>query len=94
MKKKIDIRQLSLEDLTDEIVKLGEKPYRARQIHDWLWKKRAITFDQMTNLSKSFRKLIEDNFIINALVLSEAQISSDRTTVSYTHLTLPTNREV
>jgi 23S rRNA (adenine2503-C2)-methyltransferase len=42
MKKKIDIRQLSLEQLTDEIVKLGEKPYRAKQVHQWLWKKRAI----------------------------------------------------
>jgi 23S rRNA (adenine2503-C2)-methyltransferase len=51
MKKKIDIRQLSLEQLTDEIVKLGEKPYRAKQVHQWLWKKRAIDFDQMTNLS-------------------------------------------
>lgn len=79
MKKKIDIRQLSLEQLTDEIVKLGEKPYRAKQVHQWLWKKRAVDFDQMTNLSKSFRKLIENNFIINALVLSEAQISSDKT---------------
>ena len=58
MKKKIDIRQLSLEQLTDEIVKLGEKPYRAKQVHQWLWKKRVIDFDQMTNLSKSFRKLI------------------------------------
>ncbi len=79
MKKKIDIRQLSLEQLTDEIVKLGEKPYRAKQVHQWLWKKRAVDFDQMTNLPKSFRKLIENNFIINALVLSEAQISSDKT---------------
>ena len=32
----------------------------------------------MTNLSKSFRKLVEDNFIINALVLSEAQVSKDK----------------
>ena len=79
MKKKIDIRQLSLEQLTDEIVKLGEKPYRAKQVHQWLWKKIVIYFDQMTNLSKSFRKVIENNFIINALVLSEAQISSDKT---------------
>ncbi len=69
MKKKIDIRQLSIENLTDEIIKLGEKPYRAQQIHDWLWKKRAITFDQMTNLSKSFRKLIENNFNENDISL-------------------------
>tara|TARA_B100001093_G_scaffold311360_1_gene297155 strand:- start:3414 stop:4463 length:1050 start_codon:yes stop_codon:yes gene_type:complete len=79
MNPKIDIRQLTLEELTKKIVELGEKPYRANQIHDWLWKKRAIAFSEMTNLSKPFRKLIEDNFIINAVQLKEAQKSKDRT---------------
>ena len=40
--KKIDIRQLSLENLTNEIVKLGENSFRAQQIHDWLWKKERL----------------------------------------------------
>jgi 23S rRNA (adenine2503-C2)-methyltransferase len=79
MNHKIDIRQLTLEELTKRIIELGEKPYRAIQIHEWLWKKRAIDFSQMTNLSKSFRKLIEDNFIINAIQLKEAQKSKDKT---------------
>ena len=78
MNHKIDIRQLTLEELTKKIVDLGEKPYRANQIHDWLWKKRAIVFSEMTNLSKPFRKLIEDNFTINAIQLKEAQKSKDR----------------
>ena len=79
MNNKIDIRQLTLEELTKKIVDLGEKPYRANQIHDWLWKKRAIVFSEMTNLSKPFRKLIEDNFTINAIQLKEAQKSKDST---------------
>ena len=79
MNHKIDIRQLTLEELTKKIVDLGEKPYRANQIHDWLWKKRAIVFSEMTNLSKPFRKLIEDNFTINAIQLKEAQNSKDST---------------
>ena len=81
MKKKIDIRQLSLDNLTDEIVKLGEKPYRAQQIHDWLWKKRAINFDQMTNLSIDSRDLLKNTKAIsnnkkNTKALQNA-ISSD-----------------
>ena len=79
MNHKIDIRQLTLEELTKKIVEFGEKPYRANQIHDWLWKKRAVTFSQMTNLPKYFRELIEDNFIINAVQLKEAQKSKDKT---------------
>ena len=79
MDKKIDIRQLNLEELTSKLTDLGEKPFRAKQIHEWLWKKRAISFDQMTNLSLSLRKTIEDNFIINAIQLTEAQKSNDKT---------------
>jgi 23S rRNA (adenine2503-C2)-methyltransferase len=73
MIKKIDIRQLSLEELTSKLIDLGEKSFRAKQIYEWLWKKRATSFDQMTNLSLSLRNTIEDNFIINAIQLNEAQ---------------------
>jgi 23S rRNA (adenine2503-C2)-methyltransferase len=79
MTKKIDIRQLSLEELTSKLIDLGEKSFRAKQIYEWLWKKRATSFDQMTNLSLSLRNTIEDNFIINAIQLNEAQKSNDRT---------------
>ena len=79
MTDKVDIRQLSLEELTEKLVALGEKPFRAKQVHEWLWKKRATNFSDMTNLSISLRKLIEEHFIINAIKLSEAQKSDDRT---------------
>ena len=76
---KIDIRQLSLEQLTEKLIALGEKPFRAKQVYEWLWKKRATSFEDMTNLSKSLRKLIDDNFEIRAISLQEAQKSSDKT---------------
>ena len=64
MDTKIDIRQLYLEELTDKLVAFGEKPFRAKQVYEWLWKKRATSFDDMTNLSKSLRTIIDDNFEI------------------------------
>ena len=39
MPDKIDIRQLSLDQLTEKLTALGEKPFRAKQVHEWLWKK-------------------------------------------------------
>ena len=41
MSDKVDIRQLSLEELTEKLVALGEKPFRAKQVHEWLWKKKS-----------------------------------------------------
>ena len=79
MQKKIDIRQLSIEQLTNELSELGEKPFRAKQIYEWLWKKRAVNFDQMTNLSEKLRDKLSEKYAINAIKLSEAQFSNDRT---------------
>jgi len=79
MKTKIDIRQLSLDELTEKLVYFGEKPFRAKQVYEWLWKKRATSFQDMTNLSKSLRTIIDDNFEIRAISLQEAQKSNDKT---------------
>ena len=57
---RIDIRDLTFEELRAKVEAMGERPFRAAQIFDWLYKKRAARFEA----------------------------------VSYTHLTLPTNREV
>ena len=61
------------------MVVLGEKPFRAKQVYEWLWKKRATSFNDMTNLSKSLRAIIDDNFEIRAISLQEAQKSNDKT---------------
>ena len=79
MSKKKDIRQLTLDQLTSELVELGEKPFRAKQVYEWLWKKRAISFEQMTSLSKPLRAKLEEGYVIHAIQLSEVQFSNDRT---------------
>jgi len=77
--KLIDIRSLQLDELIAYFEQSGEKAYRAKQVYEWLWKKQAISFDEMTNLSISLREMLQKNFIIRAVVVSDHQISSDRT---------------
>ena len=52
---KKDIRSLTLDQLRDYFVEKGEKAFRGNQIYEWLWKKGAHDFDDMTNISKSTR---------------------------------------
>jgi 23S rRNA (adenine2503-C2)-methyltransferase len=74
-----DIRKLSKKELKDFFVSLGDKAFRANQVYEWLWNKSATSFEEMTNLSKSTRELLNENFLINAIVLNDSQASSDRT---------------
>lgn len=76
---KKDIRSLSLEELKTVFIENGDKAFRAKQVYEWLWKKSAHTFDEMTNLSKTTRELLNTHFIINAVTVDALQISRDRT---------------
>lgn len=76
---KIDIRKLSLEQLQAQLTTRGEQAFRAKQIYEWLWKHSCTDFDQMSNLSKSLRKVLKDNFVINAARVQKAQHSADST---------------
>jgi len=76
---KQNIRNLSLSELKIAIEQLGEKGYRAKQIDEWLWKKDASTFGEMSNLSVGFREILENHFYIDKIKLEDQQISSDRT---------------
>ena len=79
MSKKADIRLLSKADLQRVIVELGEPKFRATQVHEWLWKKGATSFNSMTNLSKAFRQILQDQFIINSIEEDKVQRSLDGT---------------
>jgi 23S rRNA (adenine2503-C2)-methyltransferase len=76
---KIIIRNLSLTELTQAIVDMGEPAFRARQIYEWLWKKSAMQFADMSNLSKNLRQQLEDHFTINAITVDLEQKSMDGT---------------
>ena len=74
---KQDIRAVELEQLTDFFVEHGEKPFRAKQVNEWLWKKSARSFDDMTNLSLATRELMKDHFVINGISIGESQKSKE-----------------
>ncbi len=76
---KQDIRQATLAQLKDFLTDIGEKPFRAKQIHEWLWQKSATRFAEMTNLSKPLRERLEAHFVIRPVTVQEQQLSSDGT---------------
>ena len=58
---------------------MGEKKFRAKQIYEWLWKKSATSFDEMTNLSKALREQLNDKFEIRNISTDIVQHSNDGT---------------
>jgi 23S rRNA (adenine2503-C2)-methyltransferase len=79
---KTDIRKLDLEGLQLVFKEMGEAKFRARQVHEWLWKKGAHSFEEMTNLSKSLREKLQEQFVINGIVADKVQRSLDGTVKS------------
>jgi 23S rRNA (adenine2503-C2)-methyltransferase len=76
---KRDIRKLKLEELKAFFIAQGDKPFRAQQVHEWLWHKSAKDFDQMTNLSLPVREMLKANFTINHIKVDKMQRSNDGT---------------
>ena len=76
---KADIRKLSLDGLTQFLLAQGEKKFRAQQVYEWLWKRSAMGFEQMTNLSLATRELLGAHFEIRPVTVQKAQQSTDGT---------------
>jgi 23S rRNA (adenine2503-C2)-methyltransferase len=76
---KTDIRGLSQEALIAFFEKHGEKAFRAKQVYQWLWQKSAARFEEMTNLSKETRTLLDEHFEFKLLEVDLMQRSVDGT---------------
>lgn len=76
---KKDIRALSKEQLRDFFVANNDKAFRGNQVYEWLWSKGAHSFEDMTNVAKTTRSMLEDNFVINHIKVDTMQRSSDGT---------------
>ena len=79
IEKKRDIRGLSQEAIIEFFEAHNEQSFRAKQVYQWLWQKSASNFDEMTNLSKSTRTLLNANFNFNLLEVDLMQRSKDGT---------------
>lgn len=80
---KIDILSLNLSELEEQILLLGEKRFRAKQIWQWLHVKKVRNFDNMSNLSAQFRNKLSDVFCIKSLIISKRLASNIDNTVKY-----------
>ncbi len=76
---KPSIYSLQLNELKDWLADHEHQGFRAKQIFDWLYIKRITSFDDMSNLSKELRQLLEDNFSITTLKTVVKQESKDGT---------------
>ena len=78
----IDIKSMTLEELTAWFKEQGEPAFRAKQVFQWLY--RGVTsFDDMSNLSKALRQKLKDNCFITAPVVARKQESKLDGTIKY-----------
>ncbi len=75
-----DIRDLSFDELTAYLKSLGEPGFRAEQIFEWIYKKNATSFGQMTSLSGGLREKLAKHFAFGPAVVADKQVSEDGTT--------------
>ncbi|HVW21300.1 MAG TPA: 23S rRNA (adenine(2503)-C(2))-methyltransferase RlmN [Opitutaceae bacterium] len=54
----------TLESLAARLAARGEAPFRARQILDWVYKKRARSWEEMTNLPRALRAWLDETFVL------------------------------
>lgn len=76
---KTDLRKISTEELSDFFESIGERPFRSKQVSDWLWKKSVTQIEEMSNLSSETRNKLKDSFCINPIQLDHSQNSADGT---------------
>jgi len=76
---KINLKSLSEKELDKFIANLSQPPYRARQIINWIYKKHATSFDEMTDLPESFRELLKKIAFISTLKPLKRLLSKDGT---------------
>jgi 23S rRNA (adenine2503-C2)-methyltransferase len=74
-----NIRELSLPELKEYFESIGDKKFRAIQTYEWLWKKNARHFDEMSNLSLDLRKKLSEDFDFDTIKTDATQYSSDGT---------------
>jgi len=70
---------LAPDDLAHRLVERGLPAFRATQILNWVWRKKAASFDEMTNLPAALRAALAAEFTVNSLVPAQTQGSADTT---------------
>src|SRR5574344_1344293 len=70
---------LTISQLENYLIEKGEKPFRAIQIYEWLYRNKIQDFAEMTNVKKSFIEELKQDFLINILECVTVQKCTDGT---------------
>ena len=70
---------MEMKKLQSLLVSRGQKPFRAVQLYTWLYEKKVTSFDDMTDVSKSFREELNRDFCLDIPKIHTKQVSSDGT---------------
>lgn len=70
---------LSKDELSAELAAIGEKPFRAKQLWQWIYFRGETDFDKMSNLSKDLRAKLKEHYLISRPKIVDEQISKDKT---------------
>lgn len=76
---KLGIKSFTISELEEKMIEIGEKKFRAKQIFEWLYKKRVYSFFDMLNLKEDLRIKLDKMFFIEKLEIAEKYISKDGT---------------
>ena len=68
-----------LEDLEELMISMGQKKYRATQIFKWIYDRGVTNFDEMSDISLSFREVLKNEFTLSIPTIYKKQVSSDGT---------------
>ena len=74
-----NIKDYNLEQLEQELIKIGEKKFRAEQIFKWIYQEKVKTFDEMTNISIELREKLKENYTMCNFKILKKQQSKDGT---------------
>ena len=74
------IYSYSLKSLENLMVEMGEKKFRAKQIFTWLYRKRVLSFQEMSDIKVELQEKLASRFVIDPLKVREKQVASDGTT--------------
>ena len=74
-----NIKNYNLDELKQELINLGEKPFRAEQIFKWVFEENVTSFDEMTNISLELREKLEKEYTLCVFNIIKKQVASDGT---------------
>ena len=74
-----NIKDYNLDELKEELINIGEKPFRTEQIFKWIYQDKVKDFDDMTNISLDLRKKLKENYTICNYNILKKQESKDGT---------------